>query len=109
MINFQVELGQSDTLQLAKQVNEYQRKLQDTTRKMMALVSELSMNQAETMKLQQEASDKRSAVEDGYRRLDMGLPPSDDADIEWQRMVRDDEMKVARQMKKQQVRAQTIL
>ena len=41
----QADLGQMDTLQLAKQVNEYQRKLQDTTRKMMALVSELSMNQ----------------------------------------------------------------
>jgi hypothetical protein len=40
-----VELGQKDTLQLAKQVNDYQRKLQDTTRKMMAVVSELSMNQ----------------------------------------------------------------
>eukprot|EP00116_Pleurobrachia_bachei_P001498 sb/3461760/ len=97
-----VELGQTDTLHLAKQVNEYQRKLQDTTRKMMALVSELSMNQAETMKLQQEAADKRASVEDGYRRLDMGLPPSDEADVEWQRMVREDEMKVARQMKKQQ-------
>lgn len=40
-----VELGQQDTLTLAKQVNDYQRKLQDTTKKMMAIVSELSMNQ----------------------------------------------------------------
>lgn len=97
------DLGQMDTLQLAKQVNEYQRKLQDTTRKMMALVSELSMNQAETMRLQQDASDNRNLVEDAYRKLDMGLPPTDDAELEWSRMTRNEDMKVTRQLQKQQV------
>jgi len=101
-VSKKVELGQKDTLQLAKQVNDYQRKLQDTTRKMMAVVSELSMNQAETMKLQQQTSDKRSEVEDAYRKLDMGLPPTEDAEIEWQRMVRDEEMKSNRILQKQQ-------
>lgn len=98
-----VELGQADTLQLAKQVNEYQRKLQDTTRKMMGLVSELSMNQAETMKLQQEVQTKRSCVEDAYRRLDVGLPPNDESQLEWERLVREDELKNSRTLQKQQV------
>jgi len=98
-----VELGQTDTLQLAKQVNEYQRKLQDTTRKMMGLVSELSMNQAETMKLQQEVQTKRSSVEDAYRRLDVGLPPNDESQLEWERLVREDELKNSRTLQKQQM------
>lgn len=98
-----VDLGQTDTLQLAKQVNEYQRKLQDTTRKMMGLVSELSMNQAETMKLQQEVQTKRSSVEDAYRRLDVGLPPNDEAQIEWDRLVREEELKNSRTLQKQQM------
>lgn len=98
-----VELGQMDTLALAKQVNEYQRKLQDTTRKMMGLVSELSMNQAETMKLQQEVQTKRSSVEDAYRRLDVGLPPNDESQLEWERLVREDELKSSRTLERQQV------
>ena len=55
------------------------------------------------MKLQQQATDKRSEVEDAYRKLDMGLPPTEDAEIEWQRMVRDEEMKTTRLQQKQQV------
>ena len=55
------------------------------------------------MKLQQETTDKRSQVEDAYRKLDMGLPPTDDAEIEWQRMLRDEEMKSNRILQKQQV------
>ena len=56
------------------------------------------------MKLQQQATDKRSEVEDAYRKLDMGLPPTEDAEIEWQRMVRDEEMKTTRLQQKQQVK-----
>ena len=55
------------------------------------------------MKLQQHATDRRSEVEDAYRKLDMGLPPTEDAEMEWQRMLRDDEMKSARILQKQQV------
>jgi uncharacterized protein YjbJ (UPF0337 family) len=36
------------TLAIAKKVNQYQAKIKDTTRKMMALVSELSMQQVRT-------------------------------------------------------------
>ena len=66
-------------------------------------LTNLNFNQAETMKLQQQATDKRSQVEDAYRKLDMGLPPTEDAEVEWQRMVRDEEMKSNRILQKQQV------
>ena len=46
--------GKDDTLALAKKVNELQAKIKEVTRKMMAMVSELSMHQANAMKLQQE-------------------------------------------------------
>jgi len=44
--------GRSDTLELAKKVNDYQQRIRGTTRKMMATVSELSMYQASALKLQ---------------------------------------------------------
>ncbi len=39
------ESRRSSTLAVAKKVNHYQSKIKETTRKMMALVSELSMQQ----------------------------------------------------------------
>ncbi len=49
----QASEGRNDTLRLAKRVNEFQSRIKDTTRKMMATVSELSMYQATAIKLQQ--------------------------------------------------------
>lgn len=40
-----VEGGREGTLEVARKVNHYQAKIKETTRKMMALVSELSMQQ----------------------------------------------------------------
>ena len=49
----QASSGRDDTLKLAKRVNEFQSRIKEVTRKMMATVSELSMYQATAMKLQQ--------------------------------------------------------
>lgn len=84
------ETGKEDTLELAKKVNEYQAKIKDTTRKMMALVSELSMNQAEAMKLQQEVKGKEQELEQSYVRMERGEAPNEEAEREWLRMVRDE-------------------
>jgi len=84
------ESGKEDTLELAKKVNEYQAKIKDTTRKMMALVSELSMNQAAAMKLQQEVKEKEQELEQSYVRMERGEAPNEEAEREWLRMVRDD-------------------
>ena len=72
------------------QVNEYQAKIKDTTRKMMAIVSELSMNQAQAMKLQQEVRGHEQDLEQAYVRMERGEAPSEEAEREWLRMVRDE-------------------
>uniref|UniRef100_A0A8C5QG98 Coiled-coil domain containing 146 n=1 Tax=Leptobrachium leishanense TaxID=445787 RepID=A0A8C5QG98_9ANUR len=86
-LRIKVENSQQDTLTLAKKMNEMQRKIKRTTRKMMSLVAELSMQQANCIKLQQEARDKERFVETCYIRVEQGLPPSEDMEHEWKRMV----------------------
>ena len=81
--------GRSDTLQLAKRVNEFQSKIKETTRKMMATVSELSMYQATAMKLQQEKHDREMELEDASWRFDQGEPPTSAAEHEWYRIERE--------------------
>lgn len=74
----QVDANKADTVKLAKQVNDYQARLKDITRKMMAMVSELSMYQASVLQLQQEAHEKALEVEQADARLEDGLPPTED-------------------------------
>merc|ERR1719197_1409381 len=81
--------GRSDTLALAKRVNEFQARIKETTRRMMATVSELSMYQATAMKLQQEKHDREVELEDAQWHLEHGEPPTEAAEQEWQRMQRD--------------------
>ena len=72
-----------------EEVNDFQSKIKDTTRKMMATVSELSMYQATAMKLQQEKHDREVELEDAQWHLEHGEPPTEAAEQEWQRMQRD--------------------
>ena len=65
----QANEGRSDTLKLAKRVNEFQARIKEVTRKMMATVSELSMYQATALKLQQEKHDQEQSLEDARWRL----------------------------------------
>ena len=68
---------------VGKQVNELRRALHEATRRLMALVSEVSMYQAEALKLGQEAAaaaDKLSAAQDAF---DRGVPPSVAAEQRW--------------------------
>ncbi|XP_065059412.1 coiled-coil domain-containing protein 146-like [Rhopilema esculentum] len=82
------ETGKEDTLKIAKKVNELQAKIKDMTRKMMAMVSELSMNQAKAMKLQQELKGKEAHLEQCYLRMERGEPPNEEIEIEWQKILR---------------------
>lgn len=81
--------GRADTLELAKRVNDYQSRIRNTTRKMMATVSELSMYQASSMKLAAEREDLEGEVKSAKDRMLEGLPPTDDAEREWLRQERD--------------------
>jgi len=81
--------GRASTLDLAKKVNDFQARIKSTTRKMMAIVSELSMYQATAMKLQQEKHDRNMELEDATWRLENGEPPTEEAEHEWYRMERE--------------------
>nr|DBA31343.1 TPA: hypothetical protein GDO54_007208 [Pyxicephalus adspersus] len=89
-IRIKTENGKEDTLAGAKKMNELQNKIKDTTRKMMSRIAELSMQQANCIKLQQEVRDKEKFVETCYARMEQGMPPSDETEQEWRRLVREE-------------------
>ena len=95
--------GRQSSLELSEKVNDFQARLKDLTRKMMATISELSMFQATALKLQQEQENlvnlrikckififlKETILEEASDRMSNGLPPLPEAEIEYQKMVRD--------------------
>lgn len=88
-LRMQANEGRDDTLELAKRVNDFQARIRAMTKKMMATVSELSMYQATAMKLQQEKHESELSVQDATWRLEQGQPPNEEAELEWERMVRE--------------------
>ncbi|XP_055793236.1 coiled-coil domain-containing protein 146 [Salvelinus fontinalis] len=99
-IRAKAENGKQDTLQLAKKVNELQGRIKESTRRMMAVVSELSMRQASAMTLQQELKERELFLDTCHRRLDQGLPPSEDLELECQHILRDEQRRRADQQEK---------
>ncbi|MBN3298360.1 CC146 protein, partial [Amia calva] len=94
-LGLKAEDGRLDTLALAKKVNRLKGRIRDTTRQMMALVAELSMQQTHSLALKQEVQDKEAFLEACHRRLEQGLPPSDDMELEWLRTLREEEQRRA--------------
>ncbi|GBG31177.1 Coiled-coil domain-containing protein 146 [Hondaea fermentalgiana] len=92
--------GKKNTLTLAKKVNTFQSRIKDTTRRMMAIVSELSMYQATAMKLEQEKHDREAELHDAQLRLGRNEPPSEEAEFEWYR--------VQKRLEERQRRAQEV-
>ncbi|XP_060698535.1 coiled-coil domain-containing protein 146 [Hemiscyllium ocellatum] len=86
-INAKAINGKQDTLTLAKKVNEMQGKVKDVTRKMMAVVSELSMQQANAMQLQQDVRDKQQFLESCCQRMEQGMAPSEEFESDWLKLV----------------------
>jgi chromosome segregation ATPase len=75
-----------EVLGTAQRVTGLQSQLSTVTRKLMAAVSELSMWQAEAIRLRSEADALQNQVRTAKERLDEGQPPTDDAAAEWQRL-----------------------
>ena len=90
-ITNKVDTSKDDTLSLAKKVNSIQGQIKDTTKKMMATVSELSINQATALKLQEEVKSKELLYEQYYNRMQKGEAPSEELEREWNRMIESDE------------------
>ncbi|XP_017341054.2 coiled-coil domain-containing protein 146 isoform X1 [Ictalurus punctatus] len=87
-IRTKAENGKEDTLRLAKKVNEFQSRIKECTKKLMAVVSELAMRQTQTLCLQQELREKEFELDMCHRRLEMGLAPSDAMEQEWLHQMR---------------------
>lgn len=85
----QANAGRSDTLDLARQVNSYQARIREVTRKLMSAVSELSLYQATAMKLKQERDDLEQAFDDGQVRMSRGEAPSEYAEDEFYQRERE--------------------
>lgn len=69
-------------------MSEVQNQLKESTKKLMALLSELSMLRAVSLQLQREVDEKENELVESYQRLEQGLPPSEQAELTWERMVR---------------------
>jgi len=76
---------------------------------MMAMVSEVSMNQANAMKLQQVLKEKESELEQCYIRMEKGEPPSEDIERSWLKLLRDEERRMLEQEEKRLVSGQCLL
>ncbi|NXH12105.1 CC146 protein, partial [Bucco capensis] len=86
------ESRKQDSLLLAKRANELQRKIKSKTQKMMALVAELSMKQALTIKLQQEIREREYLLMTVLSRIAQGLPPPKETENEWLKVLRNEKM-----------------
>ena len=87
---------------MADQLNSFQTRIRDTTKKMLASVSELSMYQATALRLQQEKVKCEKSLEDAIWKVDHGEPPSEDAFKEWNRTERRNNQNAADAMKTQE-------
>ena len=94
--------GRQSTLELAERVNDFQARIKDLTRKMMATVSELSIFQVTAQKLQKEKEEYETIVESAYSRLEEGLPPTEDCETELERMLRDERMRAEERAERKQ-------
>ena len=80
--------GRNTTLQINEKINEYRARTNDLARKLYAAVSEVSMLQSKALKLQQEKEEKQQILDNAIENLEKNLPPTDDAEILWDRMQR---------------------
>ncbi|XP_053331956.1 coiled-coil domain-containing protein 146 isoform X2 [Clarias gariepinus] len=87
-IRTKADHGKKGTLRLAKKVNEFQGRIKECTKKLMAVVSELAMRQTQVLCLQQELHEKEIELDSCHRRVEMGLAPSDTLEQEWLQQMR---------------------
>lgn len=83
--------GRKSTLEIAEKINEYKARTTELSRKMLATVSELSMFQSKALKLQQEKEEKEQLLEQAIQRMENGLPPTENAEAELDKRIRDKE------------------
>ncbi|KAF6250573.1 hypothetical protein COO60DRAFT_1681477 [Scenedesmus sp. NREL 46B-D3] len=83
--------GRATGAQLAAAANAYQGKLRGVTRRMMATISELSLYQATALKLHASKEQLQQLLETARQRLEAGQSPTEEAEMEWAAMCRQQE------------------
>jgi len=73
---------------MADQLNSFQSRIRDTTKRMLASVSELSMYQASALRLQQDKARCESLLEEATWKVEHGEAPTEEASKEWNRAER---------------------
>lgn len=85
--------GRDDTLDTSKRVNGYQARIKEITRKMKAIVSELSMYHATAIKLQQEHDAREEEVAQAKAKLELGEAPTPELEAEYWRKEKQRQMR----------------
>lgn len=80
--------GRQGTMELSQKVNAFQSRIKDVTRKMMAIVSELSMHQATSHKLQKDRDEACERAVTARERFRNNEQPWDTADLEFEKLLR---------------------
>jgi len=80
--------GRQGTMELSQKVNMFQSRIKDVTRKMMATVSELSVNQTLAHRLQRECDEACERAMTSKERLENAEPPTDTAEAEFMKLLR---------------------
>lgn len=75
-------------LALAKTSNDLQARIKETNKRMMAVVSELSMYQATAIKMASEAAAAQETLRKAQEAAGKGLPPTVSAEQRWQSQER---------------------
>ncbi len=78
-LQLNIKIANEKTQPIVNRLNDYQTRLREVTRSMMALVSELSMYQAIALKLNEEKEQEEEALRYSRSLVTEGKPPSDDA------------------------------
>lgn len=91
-LRVQAEDGKGETLELAKKMNAVQAKLRAATRTIMASVAELSLYQATSIQMEEERTELARVVVEARERLESGEAPTEDAEREWQRQLREEQV-----------------
>ena len=87
---------------LGDQLNGLQRSIRETTKKMLASVSELSMYQASALRLQQEKFDREKEFEECKWRVDHGEAPDSGAIKDWNRHERKKTIRLEASMRREE-------
>merc|ERR1712131_361235 len=83
----QCEEGKTPALELSRQLNAAQSQLNSRTRATMARIAELSMMKAQLLDSERERTKLQEELEDAYHRLEKGLAPTLEAEVEWKRYL----------------------